>query len=411
MSFSFRHRALAGLALASLLGLGCEPPPVVATADKRQHATTSRIEGSVLVQGRARGNAVVFLYDADRPPPPQGTGRPLTFTVVPQEQLFGADLDNPNVSGPFVAPFSFSLVGPGRYTVRGFIDADTCRAGATPCHHADFIPWYDITAQPNTGDMGGAALVDATAPSANRQYRVLEVAAREDGSLNVVTGVSVTFDSSATVPLDRPSFAVEGDGTFNPASGTKLLKLKPQPIHDGVMDVGPPGFLVRYVDDNNDGVPDDANGDSKPDLWPRVVVRKLAAAPSLLDENDADHNGVLDAQGVDYPHADGSQDGQPDAVVLAAKLVDDALQSALASSGGKPVVVPELTVAVLPQALDASNPRAPAPLKSVPSGRYSVTLLQFTGQTWRVPNELSPALASPLGLPAVESQSFVLEVP
>jgi hypothetical protein len=251
--------------------------------------------------------------------------------------------------------------------------------------------------------------VDAT--SANHQYRMLEIAPRADGSLSAVTGVSVTFDTSATVPLDRPVFSVEGDATFNPSSGTKLLKLKPQSIHDGVMDVGSAGFLVRYVDDNNDGVPDDANGDNRPDLWPRVVVRKLADGNSLLDENDADHNGVLDAQGVDYLHADGTQDGKPDAVVLAAGLVDDALQSALASNGGKPVVVPELTVALRPLALDASNPRAPALLKGVPSGRYSVTLLQFTGQTWRVPNELSPALAAPLGLPAVDSQSFVLVVP
>jgi hypothetical protein len=47
----------------------------------------------------------------------------------------------------------------------------------------------------------------------------------------------------------------------------------------------------------------------------------------------------------------------------------------------------------------------------VPPGRYALTLVQFTGQTWRVPNELSPPLAQEDGLPAVESQSFVLDVP
>jgi hypothetical protein len=47
----------------------------------------------------------------------------------------------------------------------------------------------------------------------------------------------------------------------------------------------------------------------------------------------------------------------------------------------------------------------------VPSGRYSVTLVQFTGQTWRVPNELAPDLVPGAGLPSVDSQSFTLEVP
>jgi hypothetical protein len=407
LSVSSRHKALAGLALTTLLGLGCEPPPVVPTADRRQNAQTSRLEGTVLVQGRARGNAVVFLYDADRPPPPQGSGRPVTFTVIPREQLFGAAALEE--SGPFIAPFSFSLVPAGRYTVRGFIDADTCHTGAQPCHAADFIPWYDVTAQPNAGDVGGAAV------DANRQPRVLEVAAREDGTLNAVTGVTVSFsDAVSTVPLDRPAFRVEGTARLEPSGGTKLLTLKPEPIQDGVMDVRPPGFLVRYVDDNNDGVPDlDSAG--KRAVWPRVLVRKLAPAPSLADENDLDRNGVLDAQGEDYVHLDNSQDGQPDLVVLRAGLVTDPLYAALNNQDGTPrmtaAIVPELTLAVIPQAVDARDPRAPAALKTLPSGRYSVTLVQPTGQTWRVPNELTPALATPLGLPRVESQAFFLEVP
>lgn len=410
MSFPLRTKALAGLALTALLGLGCEPPPVVPTADRRQNTHTSRIEGTVLVQSAARGNAVVLLYDADRPPPPQGSGRPVTFTVIPREQLFGAAA--PGSSGPFMAPFTFSLVAEGRYTVRGFIDADTCGTGAQSCHVADFIPWYDVTGQPNAGDVGGAAVDLVT-----RLPRVLEVAAGADGTLNTVTGVTVSFsDTTGTVPLDRPVFRVEGSNRMEPGAGTKLLTLKPEPIQAGVMDVRPPGFLVSYVDENKDGVPDDALGDGKPDLWPRVVVRKLAAAPSLADENDLDRNGVLDPQGQDYVHlATNSQDGQPDLVVLRTELVTDALYAALNNPDGSPrmtpAIVPELTLAVYPLALDARDPRTPAPLKTLPSGRYSITLVQPTGQTWRVPNELTPAFASPLGLPPVESQAWFLEVP
>jgi hypothetical protein len=410
-----RLKTLVGLALGSVLATGCEPPPVVPTADRRQNQQLSRIEGQVVVQSRARGNAIVLLYDADRPPPPQGAGRPLTFTVIPAARLFGAAA--PGSSGPFTAPFTFSLVGPGRYVLRGFIDADTCATGAQPCHTPDFIPWYGVTGEPNAGDVGGAAVDPVT-----RVPSVVEVAAGPDGALQAVTGVSVSFSDSLTVPVDRPAFQVVGDARFDPAAGTQVLELRPLQLHEGAVDERPPGMVVRYVDNNGDGVPDDANADGQPDLWPRVLVRKLSDAPGLTgtqrlaDENDVDRNGVLDAEGVDYTHASGTSDGLPDQVVLAAALVPDAaLQDALTKSDGTPrmeaVVVPSLRVGLRALAFDMRDASHPDALRSVPSGRYSVTLVQFTGQTWRVPNELSPGLVPGAGLPALDSQSFVLEVP
>jgi hypothetical protein len=407
---------LAGLALVTLLASGCEAPPVVPTADRRQHQQTSRIEGDVVVQGRARGNVLVFLYDAERPPPPQGSGRPVSFTVVPAEQLFGAALEETQAAGPFTAPFSFSLIPPGRYLLRGFLDADTCLAGAQPCRRPDFIPWYGVTAEPNAGDVGGAA-VDAL----TRAPRVVEVAPGPDGSLQPVTHVTVSFSDSATVPMDRPAFQVQGPSQLNPAGPPLLLELRPQALKQGVVDVQPPAFLVRYVDEDANGVPDDADGNGVPDLWPRVVVRKLASDENglvgngLVDENDLDRDGVLDAEGADYQRPDGSSDGLPDQVVLAAGLVPDALVAALTDEQGRPrmepVAVPKLDVAVRTLALDVRNPRSPAPLKSIPPGRYAIVLVQFTGQTWRIPNELAPTLAPSLGLPAVENQAFTIEVP
>ncbi|HLM44813.1 MAG TPA: hypothetical protein VK458_13150, partial [Myxococcaceae bacterium] len=71
----------------------------------------------------------------------------------------------------------------------------------------------------------------------------------------------------------------------------------------------------------------------------------------------------------------------------------------------------ELTVAVRAIAVDARNPAAPEQLRSVPPGRYAVIVIQSTGQVWRVPNELTPGVAEPRGLPALESQAFVVEVP
>ncbi len=411
------QKTLVGLTLASMLATGCEPPPVVPTADRRQNQQLSRIEGNVVVQSRARGNAIVLLYDAERPPPPQGSGRPLSFTVIPAEQLFGPSLGDTSTAGPFTAPFTFTLVAPGRYLLRGFIDVDTCRSGAQPCHGPDFIPWYSVTGEPNAGDVGGAA-VDAI----TRAPRLVEVAAGPDGALQATTGVTVSFsDSTSTVP-ERPAFQVVGDSRLDPAAGPKRLELRPLQVREGVVDVRSPALLVRYVDEDGNGVPDDANGDGQPDLWPKVVLRKLTDGQGLTetqrlaDENDLDRNGLLDSEGVDYTRTDGTSDGLPDQVVLAAGLAPDpALLDALRKPDGtprmEPVAVPSLGVLVLPRALDAREPRNPVLLQSVPRGRYALTLVQFTGQTWRVPNELSPLLATERGLPSVESQSFVLEVP
>jgi hypothetical protein len=407
----FRGPALAGLALSTLLVLGCEPPAVVPTEDRQQQTVTARIEGNVVVQGPARGNAVVFLYDAARPPPPQGTGRPVSFTIVPQEDIFRSELGAATV-GPFTAPFVFPLVRPGRYLLRGFIDTDTCRAGKQPCHGPDFIPWFNVTAEPNVDDVGGAAVDPATL-----QPRVIEVGVSDNGMPVPVLGVSVSFSSVATVLADRPAFEVETSSPRFAAGETqKLLKLRVRPIRAGAVDLRSPVFLVRYMDENGDREPDDLNRDGTPELWPRVVLRKLADGAPLTDENDLDNNGELDMQGVDYVRMSGSPDGQPDLVVLASSLVADAFLPQLNDNQGLPstskfVEATELTVAVRPIGVDARNPAAPVILRTVPPGRYAVIVLQSTGQVWRVPNELSPELAEPRGLPPLQDQAFFVEVP
>ncbi|MGE6758112.1 hypothetical protein ACQKGO_08890 [Corallococcus interemptor] len=386
-----RALPLLALSLASLVSGGCDAPDVVPTADGRQHTRAARIEGNLVVQSHARGNAIVFIYDVANPPPPAGAGRPLAFTVVTAQELFGASLGDSS-TGPFTAPFSLSLVEPGRYLLRGFIDADTCRTVPQPCHVSDFNPWYSVTSEPNAGDVGGGAVDPATGAT-----RVLEVTTDADGWPQPLTGVSVSFADSATVPFDRPAFQVGESRDFETSSGLKLLTLTPQPL-TGAVDQRPPGFWVQLGDANKDGIPDDANADGKPDVvWPRVIVRKLVEGPTgYVDDTDA------------------NKDGQPDAVVLAAGLMPDPLLAALLDEQGKPrpqpVFVPQLQVAIRAQALDARDPAAPVPLTAVPPGRYSVTLLQSTGQTWRLPNELDPARAEAVGLPGVQSQAFVLDV-
>jgi hypothetical protein len=399
--------ALAGLILSILLAPACDAPPVVATDDRQQQTEAARIEGSVVVTGPARGNAVVFLYDAERPPPPQGSGRPVAFTLIPQEELFGSDLDN-NTTGPFTAPFIFPLVRPGHYLLRGFIDVDTCRSNPPPCHGPDFIPWYNVTAEPNVGDVAGAAVDLAT-----RLPRVIDVGVTEDGVPVPVLGVTVSFSETSTVTADRPVFEVQGATPISASSGPVGVRLHARPIREGAVNLSAPIFLVRFVDENRDNVPDDANKDGQPDLWPRIVVRKLAEN-GVQDENDLDNNGVLDAQGVDYVHEDNTQDGQPDLVVLATSILMDSLPPGLYDTEGQPIMsavlpVTDLNLGVLPIAIDARNPANLQRLKSLPPGRYGVTVIQSTGQVWRVPNELSP-MADDVGLPRVDGQGFSFQV-
>ena len=70
-------------------------------------------------------------------------------------------------------------------------------------------------------------------------------------------------------------------------------------------------------------------------------------------------------------------------------------------------------VIIEPQALDITDPAAPVPLTSVPPGSYAVYLVQLSGQTWRVPNELAPILTTltGFGVQGVASQGFAVVVP
>ena len=370
------------LVLLALVCAACEAPPVFATADKRQNAQLSRIEGHVIVSSAARGNAVIFLFDAAAPPPPLGTGRPLAFTVVPQAQLFANA--KPTDLGPFTAPFALSLVAPGHYLLRGFIDAN-----------ADFVPWYGVTAEVNLGDLGGGFIDPAT-----RATKIIEIPPAPDGGLPApALDVPVTFSDLARVPVDRPVFEVTQGPTVTLGAAATTLELVSTPLEGPFIAETKPLFLAHLVDANGDGMPD-LGTDGRPLFWPKVVVRKITSP-------------TVDETQVDYEHLTAPADGIADQVVLAAGFDFSALLPQLLDVDGHvnkaPTPVTRLSLVIAPQAFDAVSK---VQLKTVPHGRYAITVIQeTTGQTWRVPNELSPELAAGFGFTSVISQGLVLQVP
>ena len=75
---------------------------------------------------------------------------------------------------------------------------------------------------------------------------------------------------AAKVPIDRPIFSIVGGMEAVTLTGMpKVLERQATPLEEGVMMQPTPAFLVRFVDDDADGVPDDANGDGIPDRYQR----------------------------------------------------------------------------------------------------------------------------------------------
>lgn len=87
--------------LLPALALGCAYEAPVYT-----DATPSNVvSGTLLFLGdEPPSHAIVFVFDATNPPPPAGTGRPLTFATVPQDAWTSPDV-NGLVSAPFAVPY------------------------------------------------------------------------------------------------------------------------------------------------------------------------------------------------------------------------------------------------------------------------------------------------------------------
>jgi hypothetical protein len=183
-------RILRTLPALAACALACETPPVAPGLDQYSCdggicPDPGVIEGSVVYNGTARGDAVLLLFDTAALPPPDGTGTtPAAIARVPEATLLPG---SPGV-GPFSASFTFTQVPSGRsYQIRAFIDA---------AHQ--FNPFFDYARQPHAGDpIGGYG--DPGGPG--EQPRLLTIGI-EPGQ--AVAGITVAF--TQTLPYDPPSF-------------------------------------------------------------------------------------------------------------------------------------------------------------------------------------------------------------
>jgi len=159
---------------------GCDPVPVDdQRLDKRLFLPRGVIRGSVTYagprpcsqNGHIVGSAVVLLFNANNPPPPEGLANTaVNFTVVPGDLLFpnevrnsGPDLFCPSDSTTTTvsAPYIVSPLDAGVYVMGSFFD----RTGR-------FLPTFGFRNLPERGDLGGGYIdiADAQKNATNVNY-------------------------------------------------------------------------------------------------------------------------------------------------------------------------------------------------------------------------------------------------
>ena len=354
------------LLLPSLLLVGC--PLSVEPTDGTPPPST-HIAGEVRLDdsdGAAEpgGPTFVFRYDCANPPPPTGSGRPVDFLVLPETAFAHGSAD-----------FIFPSVPPGACAIlTGFVDRDR-----------DFNPFVSIANQATAGDLATNAVT-------------VQVDPLEDGSDLIEPVVGVVLEAQTTVPLDKPAFTITdltgaygGRLDVGPAVGTTpntYVRLSTRAVDTSTTKVENPAFtLVMQEDLDGNGWPDDLNGDGAPDVvWPRVLFLRV---------DDTDETGMTSAEGpivlpgVVLPLDTNDAFNTTTNMVLASRL------AGLPFDGEQVIPMTELTVVVPPLIVTDLATATTAPIEELRDagqdvlGDYQIVVMNSTGQTWTVPNELA----------------------
>ncbi|MBS2021735.1 MAG: hypothetical protein JST92_04955, partial [Deltaproteobacteria bacterium] len=321
------------------------------------------IAGTVkLVSGQQTTVKAVYVYafSTNDPPPPLGTGKPVSADVH-----FGAEMAISG--GDKTLSYTLKALPAGSYYVEAVIDT-----------RGDYaLDPFLFAAAPGPGSIAGAHL------DASFHLAPITVAAAP------VTGQDVTALASQQLPA-RPAFQLaDASGTVATADLTGLVStsaspmkftLKSSTVLDASVSTIPEAansasFLVQLI--CNGTATTDADYDNLPDVYPQVRLVKLDSS---------------DPTGLTYDTSSGGLIAIPAAVDPTPFLGTGVLSC---SSGSNVKLSTQLTVLVSPAAVKQVPGQQPQPLANIPAGRYGVVAIEGTGQVWRVPNELQPALIDP----------------
>ncbi len=115
-----------------------------APLDPNAPPALNSLSGSVLLAADVpTADVLVLLYDAADPPPPAGTGSPLSFATIPASEFTGEG------AGVQSAPFHLTRVPDGSFLVVAVMDVDD-----------DFLPLLTSNAGATCGDWAGAHVAD-----------------------------------------------------------------------------------------------------------------------------------------------------------------------------------------------------------------------------------------------------------
>lgn len=373
--------------LLLLLSAGCawEAP-----LDPDAAPVQNSVEGTVVYGFEAPpANVFVVLYDAADPPPPYGTGSPVTFATVPAAD-FTDDAD-----GLRSASWDLAPVPDGTWLLSALMDMD-----------GDFHPLVPATGGATCGDVAGGYLQSL----ASTDFQPVTV---QGGQLlddiTLVLGLQYTTERPAWKFADNLADQSNPAAVTDPTDDSEIFVLQSTDIRSELTEITGPWdgspktladslaacetmFFVHFVDEDDDGAADPhwvedyaALGLRK--AWPRVYAQLVEGQDGPLEAGEA---WVVEAF--------------PDPFLL------DAFGGPVAT--GVPTPLTELRVAFPPAGQhvlpDGSVEVVPAP--SLPDGLWAVTVVLETGQTWTLPNQL-PAfgVTDPEWNPATQAQALVLE--